>query len=249
MLPRPEPEFDFSLPHGISTDADQLEDGDQEAVNHAVDQNSQDHMDIDDAEPFTGDIDDLFVDRDDPTQPHLNYETYQSGFSDDEGHEQAFDRSMSANKARKAPPKNKKSPRRSDNGDGSDHRNDEESPKPKKPRKSLFGGPVDEDDDEDRGGHVNDQVEAPLTSQIPGLGIRERMSSLNLEQAEAEDQQIEDTGPIDMGFGLGLSERDSMSPPPSEPESEESVVIPPDNRVSIIVTVLDISILTSSVCL
>jgi hypothetical protein len=249
MLPRPEPEFDFSLPHGISTDADQLEDSNQESTNHAADANGQDHMDIDDVQPFTGDIDDLFVDRHDPTQPHLNYETFQSGFSDDEGHEQAFDRSMSANRARKALPKNKKSPRRSDNDDGSDRRDDEESPKPKKPRKSLFGGPLDEDNDEDRGDHGNDQVEVAPTSQTSGLGIRERMSSLNLEQAEDQDHLAEDNRPIDVGFGLGTSERDSMSPPPSEPGSEESVVIPPDDRVSIIVIQLEISILTCPACL
>jgi hypothetical protein len=79
-----------------------------------------------------------------------------------------------------------------------------ESPDPKKPRKSLFGGPVDEDDVEDRGHQVNDQVEVPPTSQTLGLGIREQLSSLNLEQAEAQDQEIEDTRAIDIVFGLEL---------------------------------------------
>jgi hypothetical protein len=49
------------------------------------------------------------------------------------------------------------------------------------------------------------------TSQTLGIGIgpRKRTSSLNIDQTEAQDKQIEHICPVNMGFGFELSERDS----------------------------------------
>jgi hypothetical protein len=65
-------------------------------------------------------VDDLFNDDQDTSQRPLDYETFLPGFSDDEGGETAFDRSWTSQKAGKASPKNKKSPRRSEDSDGDD---------------------------------------------------------------------------------------------------------------------------------
>jgi hypothetical protein len=165
MPPRLECEFDFNLPHGTGTEETQM--------NNAS---------LEDAPMPDRDLDALFVgDPDDEQQP-MNYETFPSGFSDDEGGEAAFDRSWAAQPARKLSPKNKKSPRRSDGSDGGE----EASPKTKRSRKSLFGGPfeeVDDIEDKDDMSDTNLEVDDPEASKPD---IRHRISSLNLDQRQVE---------------------------------------------------------------
>jgi hypothetical protein len=216
MPPRLECEFDFNLPHGTGTEETQM--------NNAS---------LEDAPMPDRDLDALFVgDPDDEQQP-MNYETFPSGFSDDEGGEAAFDRSWAAQPARKLSPKNKKSPRRSDGSDGGE----EASPKTKRSRKSLFGGPfeeVDDIEDKDDMSDTNLEVDDPEASKPD---IRHRISSLNLDQRQVENaedvQYAQNTRPYDMGFGLPSSDQDDLPPRPPRAASEDSNFNPPDNQVSL----------------
>ncbi|KAH7090744.1 hypothetical protein FB567DRAFT_590124 [Paraphoma chrysanthemicola] len=212
MPPRPECEFDFDLPHGI--DAEETEPF------------AQDHNATPDEEPLDSNmghtddhLDELFEDGRDNAQKLMNYDTLAQGFSDDEEVDKAFDRSWTAHQARKSSPKHKKkSPRRSEDGDG----DDEGSPRAKRPRKSLFGGPVEHIDTQQSANYPSSQSSVPHTPITPGHGIGHGMSSLNLDAP--------DDRPINLGFGLDTSDRDSLSPVPSRAPSEESFIIPPDDQ-------------------
>jgi len=263
MPPRPECEFDFNLPHGIDTE-DGVPRADGPTTSPGGNEAMEDVQQID-KEPVDDAMDDLFNDpepndavgADDPDdeQQTMYYNTLPKGFSDDEGGEEAFDRSWTAHQARKASPKQKKSPRRSEDDDG----DDESSPRIKRPRKSLFGGPDEEVDNEQLENRIDgqdedliddhdhdridnqqenridnqneerahDQEEDLVTHKAARPDIRQRMSRVNLDQQEAQDDR-----PFNLGFGLGSSERDSTSPRPSRAASEESVDIPPDDKVS-----------------
>jgi hypothetical protein len=191
---------------------------------------------MEDVAPTNEDIDDLFNDDQDTSQQPLDYETFQPGFSDDEGGEEAFNRSWPAQQARKKSPQGKKSPRRSKTSDGGDEAN----PHAKRPRKSLFGGPDEEMQDEEE--EENEQNEEMGTLEIPRPDMRQRFSSLNLDQQDAQDVQdvsgtqdtheAADGGHFDMGFDLGDSAMASMSRVLSRAPSEDSVIIPPDTVVS-----------------
>lgn len=181
MPPRPQCDFDFTLPHGID---------------------SQHSPDNKESREF-------HLGEEQYAQQDMNYDTFGPGFSDDEGRKEAFDRSWKAPQARKPSPK-KKSPRRTEDSDG----DDEASPLAKKPRQSLFGGP-----DED--------IEEEIATKTPDYGIRNRMSSMNLDE-----QDIQDGLTSSFGLGTGPSNWDSRSPIASRAASEESVVIPPDDQVS-----------------
>ncbi|KAF2829626.1 hypothetical protein CC86DRAFT_344135 [Ophiobolus disseminans] len=207
MPPRPNCEFDFNLPHGIDTEEAMDVDNDPQQNNEESTDDPMDDL-FNDPEP------DDVIGADDQHDA-LNYKTFEAGFSDDEGGTEVFDRSWTVHQARKAPPKQKKSPRRSEDDDG----DNESSPKLKKPRKSLFGGPVEERETAALEDHV------PNAHSVSGLDVRQRMSSLNLDQQEAQDER-----PFHLGFGLGSSERGSMSPGPSRAPSEDSVFIPRDNQ-------------------
>jgi hypothetical protein len=179
-------------------------------------------------------LDDLFNDDQVTSQQPLDYETFLPGFSDDEDGEEAFNRSWPAQQARKKSPKSKKSPRHSETSDGYD----EASPHSKRPRKSLFGGPDEEMQDQEQ--EENKRNEEMGNLQIARPDMRQRFSSLNLEQQDAQDvqdtqniQEAEDGGHFDTGFDLGGSAMDGMSQVPSRAPSEESIVIPPDTMVSV----------------
>jgi hypothetical protein len=172
MPPRPVCEFDFNLPHGV--------DSEDPTASHNNDEP------MEDAPQTIDDIDASFVDDQEHAQQPMNYDTFAPGFSDDEGGEATFDRTWAAQQARKVSPKNKKSPRRSETSDGGD----EASTRTKRPRKSLFGGPVKEVDDGDIDGHCNSQnidMDAP---EAPTPDFRQRMSSLNLEQQDMENSEV-----------------------------------------------------------
>jgi hypothetical protein len=179
-------------------------------------------------------MDDLFhhpepvVPNEEDGQQSVNYEQLALDFSEDEGIEEAFDRSWPAHLARK-PPRKKKSPRRSQDSDG----DDEASPRMKKPRKSLFGGPAGEpgveerEEDEDQNGDTY----ASGAARAARPDLRHRMSSLNLDEGDIEDEGSQDNSPVDLSSGLGSFER-SISSAYSRAPSEDSFTIPPDNQVS-----------------
>jgi hypothetical protein len=228
MPPKPDCDFDFSLPHGIDNEDD---------MDTSIGDNGTTEQHQDDP------TDALFNDSsandesgaNDPNQaqPTTEY-VLPPGFPDDEGGDEAFDRLWTGHQARKAMPKQKKSPRRSEDGDG----DDEASPRGKKPRKSLFGGgPVEDVEGEallnvedelpediqdqvmkDRADEVEEDISS---SSVPRHDIRQRMSSLNLDLQEKPDNRS-----FKLGFGIATSNRDEHSPVPSRAVSEESVAIP-----------------------
>lgn len=229
MPPRPECEFEFNLPHGIDTEESASIDSDH---NDKSMQNSQDDQAVNSTQRSHDSLDDLFKDPEShdrhsvedqhQAQQSLNYDTFQPGFSDDEGGGEVFKSSWTAQQARKASPKNKKSPRRLQDDDG----DEEISPMIKRPRKSLFGGPDTTSEDQAAFENIANQNEDLQTPEPSKPDIRHRLSSLNLVQQEAQD-----TRTYDLSFRLGSSDEDSMSPIPSRAPSEESVIIPSDDQV------------------
>jgi hypothetical protein len=228
-------DFDFNLPHG--TEEDDLS---ANIVTHAgVSQDTNnDHPLEQHTRTNDNSMDDLFDDPkpkdttvnhdgDDSQQP-VNYEQLALDFSEDEGIEQAFDRSWSAHLARKPPSRKKKSPRRSQDSDG----DDAASPRMKKPRQSLFGGPVEDSGVDERNEDDDDQNGNAHASEVARPDLRHHMSSLNLDQDGFEDENDQDDAPVDLSFGLGAFDRDSISPASSRAPSEGSFVRPPDNQVS-----------------
>jgi hypothetical protein len=217
MPPRPECEFDFNLPHGIDTTESVPYTQERKATRSGEDSNSQTRR-------TDEELDALFEDGVDNAQQPMNYDTFAQGFSDDEGGDEAFDRSWTARQAKRpSPKKKKKSSRRSEDGDG----DDEASPRTKRPRKSIFGGPLEELEAQEREEYVVGQDNGSNAPPTPGQGIRHCMSGLNIDEQDAQDDR-----PFNIGFGLTSSERDSMSPVASRDPSEDSVIIPPDDHVS-----------------
>lgn len=221
MPPRPECEFDCNLPHG----SDNYE---ETTPVHDPNDLQSDDASTDGARMTTSDLNSLFQDDQCNAQQTMNSVSLGPGFSDDEDCAATFDRSWSTNQARKPLPKLKKSPRRSDDDDG----DDESSPRNKRPRKSLFGGPVGEFEDNDDADDLDEDFDMPNTSDAPRPDLRQRMSSLNLDEDKDNSQ---DNATYNIGFALEPPERDSLSPPPSiasRASSENSAVIPAEERVS-----------------
>lgn len=210
MPPRPETEFDFNFPDGIDSEddipnvgqndygsLDGLPDSSKPSGNH----NSNSHY---------------------ANQQDDDYSTAMKGFSDDEAGDETFDSSWTTNRVENNNFMIKKSPRRL-NADDAD---DEDSPKVKRPRQSLFGGP-------DRGIEecgldqpTEDYQSDHDTINTPGKGIRNCMSSINLGEEDGASQSFS------LGFGLELSDKGSMSSRTSPAPSEGSIIIPPDDQVS-----------------
>jgi hypothetical protein len=168
-------------------------------------------------------------------EPDLNYGVLPQGFSDDENVGETFDRSWSGQQSRKLSSKEKKPARQPDSD-----ADEQASPRMKRPRHSLFGGPEVEMEDGKPEGYPTEQYaqqsERYLLEQsqiteppTPGQGIRNRMTSLSLEQQEREVSPA--IRPFNSGFDLVTSERGSMSPGYSRAASEESIIIPPDTQV------------------
>ena len=219
--------FDFDLPHGID-----VEEGNHELQLDAptrsatVDASwSLDHLTENGnqlTDPFgsSNHQDGTAANRHDDNEQELEYRQFSPGFSDDEGSREAFERSWSSHQAKKQAvkaAKGKKSPRRSnDEGDDS-----ESSVRAKKPRQFLFSGTDEEKEDEA-------QVDNLLAPATPEHGIGNRMSSLNLDQQQNGDEDMDI--PMKTGFGLACSDIGSVrdSPVPSDNE----FVIPPDTVVS-----------------
>ena len=149
----------------------------------------------------------------------LDYRQFSPGFSDDEDNGQAFEHDWSSRQAKRQAvkaAKSKKSPRRSD-----DDADLEPRVRTKKPRPSLFVSPHADISEEEQA----DVSSAPAT---PGHIIGNRMSSLNLDAEEADDETIARN--VSNGFGLACSDIGSVhnSPAPSDDE----FTIPPDPIVS-----------------
>ncbi|KAF2130739.1 hypothetical protein P153DRAFT_336572 [Dothidotthia symphoricarpi CBS 119687] len=222
MPPRPETEFDFSLPHGLEAgeDASNDDQNDRDSLhdlfNSPEPDNDNEHNKIDHNDH------DLNPENRNNDQQDLNYCAFAKGFSDDEDGDETFDGSWAGHQAKTSSSRNKKSPRRSETDDA----DDEESPRMKKPRQSLFGGPDEEVEEDEPDRRVTEDQSGLDALDTPEQGIRNRISSLNLDQQE--DETIR---PFNLGFGLASSDRGSISPRSSPAPSEGSVIIPPDDQV------------------
>jgi hypothetical protein len=251
MPPRPDVSFDFALPHGIDTEEGATNNG--QDSHDFVDQDPEDYQDdqyfMEDVQHTTepnSDFDkynqnndnqqmndhnnDLDLHDQENDNRHLNYKVLPEGFSDDEDAGEAFSRSWSDHQAKKSPPKDKTSPKRS-----SDDGADKASPKTKKPRTSLFGGPMQDNEEEGPEERPEEYiVDRDAEPKTPGHGIGNRLSSLKLEQQEREESPSE--RPFDFGFGIATmgegSDRGSMSPTPAPDADDNNFVIPPDTQVS-----------------
>lgn len=152
----------------------------------------------------------------------LDYRQFSPGFTDDEESGQAFEQDWSNRQAERQAAKaskNKKPPRRSTGDADADV---EPSKQTKKPRRSLFGNaPADIT--------IDTQTDIPSAPATPGNGIGNRMSSLNLDAQETDDEAIARN--VSTGFGLACSDIGSVrnSPVPSDDEP----LIPPDPVVSV----------------
>jgi hypothetical protein len=186
-------------------------------------------------------IDALFSDDKDPSQRTLDYDTFQQGFSDDEDGEDAFNRSWTAQQVRKKSQKSKKSPRRSENSDGGD----ETSPRTKRPRKSLFGGPAQELLSPELKKFTGDHMEDEEAHNASTPDIRHRICSLDLNQQDSQDeedvQQARDEHTSDLGPDLGTSAVASPLPAWPRAPSEESIDIPPDTEVSMFIDLVHVA--------
>jgi hypothetical protein len=243
ISPRPDVEHGSHPPHGNSGEEapiynDQSNDNfpDQSLMDFDRENYQDDHdpmKDILQTTELSNDLD--FYDQGNGEQD-LNYGVLPQGLSDDENVDKAFDRSWSGQQARKTSPKSKKSPRKSDSGT-----DEEASPRTKKARHSLFGGPEVEMEDgqpedypieqyaQQSEGYLLEQSQNMIEPPTPGQGIRNCMTSLNLEQQGRDVSPA--MRPFNSGFDLATSERGSMSPGYSRAASEESIIIPPDNQV------------------
>ncbi|KAL1792384.1 hypothetical protein ACET3X_008891 [Alternaria dauci] len=229
MPPRPDVEFDFNLPHGIGADESVKGDlpsahGHQEdddlstAIHEHVEQDIDIDIDIDMPDRSN---DDNSIHDQKPSYQVMDYQTLEQGFSDDDD--------VPIHQARKSPPTNKKSPRNDDS-------DDETSSRSKRPRQSLFGGPTDEVEEDQHddlfeelfGEDLADQADNIPGSEVPKESISSRLPSLNLEVQETEAHPSEQ--PLNLGFGLEESDRDSMSPRASPALSDGDIVIPPDTQ-------------------
>ncbi|KAF1851988.1 uncharacterized protein K460DRAFT_351845 [Cucurbitaria berberidis CBS 394.84] len=208
-------EFDFTLPYGT----DIVDGGNNDE--HYHDSTENDHQQqMSDTTETSNNLD--LHDQNNSTQA-MNYSTFEKGFSDDEDAGEAFDRTGTGHQSGESLPKSKKSPRRS--GGFFD---DEPSPSTKRPRQSLFGGPIDENEERTFEEYIMDQGDDANDPKPPGQGIRYRMSSLSLEQKDKERCPSE--RPFNLGFGLGSSDRGGTTPRASPAPSEESIIIPPDDK-------------------
>lgn len=225
MHVKPDCDFEFSLPHGI-------DDEDGASFTEAPAAAVTDSNTMEDRSCGGQGTSDLFDDNYN-AQPTTEY-VLPLGFPDDEGGDEAFDRSWTGHQARKAMPKQKKSPRHSEDGDS----DDEAIPRAKKPRKSLFGGGPVEHVEEEAEHNVEDDLPEDIQVQVMEdradefeddissfsahrLDIRQRMSSLNLDLQEEPDNHL-----FKLSFGIATSDKDEHSPAPSRAASEESVAIP-----------------------
>ncbi|KAH8730575.1 hypothetical protein GQ44DRAFT_644745 [Phaeosphaeriaceae sp. PMI808] len=117
----------------------------------------------------------------------------------------------------------RKSPRRLD---FDDHLHIE-IPRAKKPRQSLFGGPMAEDKEKHQGDNLSHQNGENNVPETPRNEIRQRMSSLTLNQQNSGD--LPDPL-IKINFNLDASGETPPSSVSSRAQSEEPPIIPPDNQ-------------------
>ncbi|KAH7399122.1 hypothetical protein DE146DRAFT_523798 [Phaeosphaeria sp. MPI-PUGE-AT-0046c] len=221
--PKPDCNFDFNLPHGVDVEEATIPEQSQGLIESLASHSQVDCIKmkvVQHADRLSGDF--IAHRAQNGTPQNMNLASADTGFSDDEGHQEAFDRSWLSRRAKKASPALTKSLRRWQEGDG-----DDEASPTKKARQSLFGGPAEED----QGGeeHVNgchDVVHAP-TNTSPE--INDGMLSLYIDSDRQDVEQIA-LSPVTLGTSpkASITERDSMSPAPSLVPSDDDFDIPMD---------------------
>jgi hypothetical protein len=225
MPPWPECEFDFDLPHGVDTEEEQFDHDKRQPVHKAMDLTGNENRDdsIQDVSRSDQELDTLFADAEDNSELPLNYDRFPKGFSDDGSRNDTLECSWEGVQTKKlSSKKSKKSPRRSGISDS----DEQASPKAKKPCKSLFGDAGQEVKEQDQEDDVKHQSRIAKLFNTTQPDIQDRMSSLDLDQQEAQDMRV----PI-LSRGLGSSDVESGSPASSRSPSEESVGIPVDDKV------------------
>lgn len=154
----------------------------------------------------------------------LNYCQFSEGNSDDGDAREAFDRSWSSRQVKKSAPETDKLLRGEDfegpEGAGSSL---------EKPRQSLFGGPISEEEE-----HPHGETSMANTENGQAEDLRHAIGTfLDLgghEQKQRECSQSERS--FNVGFDVPSSDRNLITNRPSPAPSEQSFVIPPDNQVS-----------------
>lgn len=227
--PKPDCDFDFNLPHGVDVEDTVTPTQDRDPVESLIDCAQVDENAMEDLQHTSTNSANLSPCGEVSTQQVTNYAALAEGFSDDEGGEEAFDRSWPSRRPKRAPPPLKKSPRRWEEGDG-----DDEASPTKRARRSLFGGPVEEGDiDDEQQSDVRDNSAASNDPE-PDPDIDDGMSSLHIDsiRQDVEEQSTQMPAASPTRSTSLASVRDSQSPPSSSVFSEDEVEIPPDTQVS-----------------
>lgn len=204
----PDVAFDFDLPNGIDSEAEESGGNLQQRDNPAESYSAV----------MTDLLDDGTVQRRD-SDHEINYRQFSPGFSDDEPSGKVFEQSWPShqtNKQAAKAAKGKKSPRRSEWG----HEDSELHVRAKRPRQALIDSAGEET-------KTDEQVDNLLVPQTPGHSLGHCMFGLNLEQQQDDDEVAELTN---NDSGLACSDIGSVrdSPAPSDDDLE----IPPDTVVS-----------------
>ena len=218
LLPEPDVGLDFSLPHDINAEGNAASPGNNayELMDYSPVRDIEDKI-----RQTPAPNDNLVI-----TKENVGlHEVLQNRPSDRGEAFEAFNVSSSKHL------QDKKS-LRTDDGEN------EESPKCKKPRQSLFGPPMENTEE----GQLDDLFEEQSEELMnPGNSTHEPeiltpsicsfMCSLNLEQQIGENHQPEP--PFNFESGLAESEMDFMSPRVSPAPGQGDTTIPPDHQVSL----------------
>ncbi|KAH9875414.1 hypothetical protein J1614_004906 [Plenodomus biglobosus] len=226
-------EFDFNLPHGVDIDDYPIE---RASDSGSLDKDDPEQEDRDSLEINDSLMSDILHPQTNNSSPkhqvqgdvgkRMYYDQLPEGISEDEDASKAFDRSWSGRETTRTAPKTKVSPRRKHEDD-----TEEKMLRSKKPRQSLLGGPVEEDEDKRAEGDSMDEADNERIPQTSGKGISPRMSSLSLKPQETERSMS--NGPFNVGFGIPGSKQGDVPSPISPALAGDNVIIPPDSRVGV----------------
>ena len=218
MLAEPDVELDFNLPHSVNAESDGASPGKNayEPMNYSPVRNTEDKI-----RQAPAPNDNLVIAEENDGL----HEVLQDRPSDRGEALEAFNISSSKHL------QDKKSLRTEDG-------ENEESPKSKKPRQSLFGPPMETPEEDQLDDLFEEQPEELMNSEnstlepeIPTPSIGSFMCNLNLEQQIGENHHPE--LPFNFESGLAESELDFMSPRVSPAPSQGDTTISPDHQVSL----------------
>jgi len=218
ILPKPDVELDFNLPQGINAEGGAASPG---TTDYGLTNYSPVHKPEDKIQQTPEPNNNL----DNPEENVGQHEVLQKRLLDLGEASEVFNASSSKR------PQNKNSPR-TNGGEN------EESPKFKKPRQSLFGPPMENLEEEEFDYLFEEQPEDVISQgnsthkpDILTPSIGSFMCNLNLEQQIGKDHYSEPT--FNFESGLAESEMDFMSPRVSPAPNQGDNIILPDRQVSL----------------